>query len=91
MKFNVTKPIDMMSNPEEMLPKVIEKFQSKFYGEKKDQSYYHLIIEGEIPRHICDDVERIYRDAGWGKVSCTTSSENGERRGLTGLRLWVEK
>jgi len=45
-----------------------------------------LAVVGEI--QFCNKVEKIYKEAGWRSVVCKTSSENGERPGLTGLRLY---
>lgn len=66
----------------------VSKFEEKFVKEEKDQEYYHLVIVNEYNRQTCDEVEKIYSQAGWSKVKCTTSSEKGERGGLTGLQLY---
>ena len=55
--------------------------------ENDDSNYYHLVIVGEFNRAICDEVEKQYTLVGWKDVKCRTSSENGERGGLTGLIL----
>ena len=54
-----------------------------------DDNYRHIIIRGEYPRHKLDLIETKYKQAGWAKAICMTSSENGERPGLTGLKLWA--
>jgi len=85
--MNVTKPQDMESGISK-LEEIITKFEEKFSKEEKDNDYYHLVIVGEYNRKICDKVEEIYLEAGWSDVRCRTSSENGERGGLTSLKLY---
>ncbi len=67
------------------LEEAVNKFETQF--KEKDQTYYHLVIEGEYNREVCDKIELLYLQAGWSDVICKTSTENGERGGLTGLRL----
>lgn len=52
------------------------------------QKYYHVVRVGELPRIVCDQIQNLYQQAGWVKAHCRTSSENGERGGLTGLQLF---
>lgn len=86
----VTKPENMRTKPTpEMVNDIVQIFEEKFKEEDKDQQYYHLVIRGEYPRSLLDEIEQIYLINGWSKVVCQTSSENGERPGLTGLQLWV--
>lgn len=83
--MNITKPHDMVSSKK--VEEAVSKFEEQFKKEEKDQEYYHLVIVGEYRRSICDEVQKIYTDIGWNNVTCRTSSENGERGGLTGLIL----
>ena len=87
-KVNVTTPKDMKSRTEELIWKAISEFESKWRQESKDRDHYHVVITGEYPREVCDQVQSIYKEAGWAKTLCKTSSENGERPGLTGLQVW---
>jgi hypothetical protein len=87
--MKITTPQDMNALTEEEIFKIISKFEEGFLLEEKGLSYYHLVISGEIPRKICDKIEEEYIKAGWSKAICKTSSENGERAGLTGLQLWA--
>lgn len=73
-----------------ILEAVLHKFEEQFKKEDKNQSYYHLVITGEYPRKVLDEVIKVYEEAGWTVRSCRTSSENGERPGLTGLQLQVK-
>ena len=66
----------------------VSKFEEQFKKDDKDQDYYHLVIVGEYNRDVCDEIKKTYIEAGWKRVNCRTSSENGERGGLTGLQLW---
>lgn len=87
--MKITKPNEMESGI--LLDSAIKKFEIEFSKEDKDQSYYHIVIEGEYNRHTCDKIESIYTNAGWNNVTCKTSSERGERGGLTGLQLYKNK
>ena len=86
-KMKITKPQEMTSGTSKV-EEAVSKFEEQFAKDEKDQQYYHLVIVGEYNRQTCDEVQRIYTEAGWAKVECRTSSENGERGGLTGLQLY---
>lgn len=87
--MRITKP-EAMTSGTSKVEEAVRKFETKFCDEEKDKQYYHLVISGEYNRTTCDKVEEIYSQAGWYNVKCQTSSENGERGGMTGLQLWVE-
>lgn len=86
-KVTVSTP-DSMQSGTSKVEEAINKFEKQFKKEDKDEEYYHMAIAGEYNRQVCDEIEKIYTDAGWKKVKCKTSSENGERGGLTSLQLW---
>ena len=86
-KKKVTTPKDMNTTTTNSVKQVVEKFELKLSKQDKGNSYYHLVITGEYNRATLDEVEKIYKDAGWIGVKCKTSTENGERGGLTGLQL----
>lgn len=71
------------------LNKVIDEFHDKLLLCDKGSSHYHVVIRGEYPRIICNKIEALYANAGWATVICKTSSESGERPGLTGLQLII--
>ena len=85
--MNITKPSEMTSGTSKF-EDAVNRFEEQFKKEDKGQNYYHLVIVGEYNRDVCDEIQRTYTEAGWKKVNCRTSSENGERGGLTGLQLW---
>ena len=73
---------------------LIEKFNEKLQQEivsSIEDRYFHVIIQGEYKRVDLDEVEKRFKEAGWTQVICRTSSENGERGGFTGLKLWNDK
>lgn len=84
--MNITSPKEMESSkkPHDALIA----FEDKLMEEVGGQSFYHIVIIGEYPRNICDEIERLYIEEGWQKAVCRTSSENGERGVLTGLKLY---
>ncbi len=85
--MNITKPEQMTSGTSKV-EEAVSKFEEQFAKYEKDDKYYHLVIVGEYNRQTCDEIERIYTEAGWSKVICSTSSEKGERGGLTGIQLY---
>lgn len=85
--MNITKPQEMTSGTSKV-EELVSEFEKELSKKEKDQEYYHLVVDGEYNRKTCDEVERIYEEAGWWRVKCSTSSENGERGGLTGLQLF---
>ena len=85
--MKITKPSDMKGDLLKF-EEAVEKFEEKFKLEGKNQNYYHLVISGEYNRVVCDKIQLLYTKAGWKDVKCRTSSENGERPGLTGLMLY---
>jgi hypothetical protein len=85
--MNITSPQEMTSGTSKV-EEAVSKFEEQFAKDEKDREFYHLVIVGEYNRQTCDEVEKIYSQAGWSRVKCRTSSENGERGGLTGLQLY---
>ena len=84
--MKVTRPSDVSSKTDK-LQELIAKFEIVFEEDQKDMNHYHLVVYGEYNRDTCDKVVNIYSEAGWRNVKCRTSSESGERPGLTGLHL----
>jgi len=87
--IKVTKPQQMKGDLSD-LDKAIMAFEQELLKEDKGQTYYHLVIDWELNKVTCKEIERLYRDAGWMNVYCQTSSEKNERAGLTGLKLSTE-
>lgn len=86
MTTTITTPNQMGSGTSK-LNEALQKFEAEFAKNEKDEDFYHLVIVGEYNRDVCDEIQNLYTNAGWKNVVCKTSSENGERGGLTGLRL----
>lgn len=86
--MNVKTPSDMKADLTQ-LEKAIKDFEAQWARELKGQRKYHLVITGELNKETCNEVAKIYTAAGWKFVGCKTSSDNGERAGLTGLTLEV--
>ena len=85
--MKISKPSDITSGTS-LLEEAISKFEEELRNDDKDENYYHLVIIGEYNREVCDEIQKLYLEAGWAKTICKTSSEKGERGGLTGLQLW---
>lgn len=84
--MKVSRP-DMIGSGDSKLTEAVEKFEEELAQEDQDQDYFFLVIVGEYNRDVCNKIEELYTQAGWKEVSCKTSSENGERPGLTGLKF----
>ena len=87
MDIKLTSPEDMAPDLSE-LEKAIKVFEDKFKDEPKGQPHYHLIYDGELNKEVCSKIASMYMKAGWRTAICKTSSDNGERPGLTGLQLY---
>jgi len=85
--MNISTPKQMTSGTSKV-EEAVSKFELQFAKDEKDLEYYHLVIVGEYNRQTCDEIEKKYSEGGWNHVKCRTSSENGERGGLTGLQLY---
>lgn len=85
--MRIITPSEMESDASK-LEEAVDKFNEQLKKEDKDEDYYFLAIDGEYNREVCDKIQRLYTDAGWLEAKCKTSSEKGERGGLTGLQLW---
>lgn len=48
----------------------------------------HIILDKEYPMIVRDMIVERYKEAGWRTVTHRTSSENGERPGLTGFTFY---
>lgn len=86
--MEVTTPEQMNIDDSTLLKELIGLFEEELKASEKGQDSYSIVVYGEYPKPICNKVEKIYKEAGWRSVVCKTSSENGERPGLTGLRLY---
>lgn len=87
MKKKVTSPQELTGDLSK-LDEAISLFEAELRkGNPEIETRFHLIARGEFNRKVCDQVEKLYTEAGWTDVKCRTSSENGERGGLTGLIL----
>ena len=47
------------------------------------QNKREVIIYGEYSKEARNEASKLYKEAGWKEVEHKTSSENGERPGLT--------
>ena len=90
--MKITSPEDMLLNVSDKVEEAVAKFEEAFKEKEveKGNNYYFLVIDKEYNRAICDEIEKLYLNAGWGNAICRPSSEGGERPGLTGLKLWVK-
>ena len=83
--MKLTSPSDMEPSVEET-EVALSAFEKEFEKQPRGLKYYHLVIAGELNKPTCDAVAKEYQKLGW-IAKCRTSSENGERAGLTGLIL----
>ena len=84
--MKITTPEDKKADLSELDAAVLE-FEILLKAENNGQDYYHLVITRELNKEVCRAIGGLYRKAGWRIAQCKTSSEGGERPGLTGLQL----
>ena len=51
-------------------------------------NYFHIIIQGEFTKGVQDKLNVNVKEFGWKGVECTNTSENNERAGLMGIKLY---
>ena len=67
-------------NLEALIDKSIRSFHKWYPWEE-------AIIDGELSIEVRNKISQKYKDAGWDYVYHRTSSENGERPGLTSFKF----
>lgn len=82
-EIHITSPDEMEIN---ILP-YVKLFEEKLLKSDPGQDIYSLVIPGEIPLSVRGSIISMYETAGWKTAEIRTSSENGERPGLTRLTL----
>ena len=78
------KDIEIESTNFEELESKIDDSIKRFHGWF---SWEEAIIEGEYPLEVRNKIAKKYKENGWSFVYHRTSSENGERAGLTCFRF----
>lgn len=58
---------------------------------EKDNKYFNFSFPGHLSQKTKEKIIQIYMDAGWGKVECTNSEEQGERPGMCGVTLYMNE
>lgn len=67
----------------------IEQIEDEFAEDTPDYGdHIRIIIVGEYTTDVRNEVARQYRKRGWSEVTHVTSSENGERPGLTSFMFY---
>lgn len=72
-----------------IIDKVNKELES--YASHPTYSWVELIIDGDYSTTVRNEVAKDFVAAGWKKVYHHTSSENGERSGLTSFILLTEE
>lgn len=83
-------PMDMLFQEVNMkeIEYDIDNSMKSFHGWR---SFEQAIIDGEYPVEVRNIISTMYVKAGWNYVYHKTSSENGERPGLTQFYFSVKK
>lgn len=84
-------PTDLVSSVEQNIDD-IDDIIAKIDAEiAENHLWYNMfdfaILTREYPKHLRDEIAQKYRDSGWDFVEHRTSSELGERPGLTEFRF----
>lgn len=72
------------------LDELEQKIDSKIISFHGWYPWEEAIIEGELPLDIRNQIALRYKNAGWNYVYHRTSSEGGERPGLTSFKFSKE-
>ena len=72
--IKVTTPQDKREK-EHVLNDALKKFEQVLRKQENGKDCYYAQIEGELSRMVCNDIEKIYMDAGWKNVTCKTTTE----------------
>jgi hypothetical protein len=75
---------------EDLKDKVITLIEKEFDNDSDMNygSHVHIVIRDEYPTEVRDEVVEDYMKRGWSDVKHQTSTENGERGGLTGFKFY---
>ena len=68
MKMKVTTPEDMVSDTT-LLEELVQKIEIELSMKSMNRNQYTLDFVGDYPPEVCEEAMKIYRDAGWSKVS----------------------
>lgn len=60
------------------------------YGGKTSPTYWDIVIPGEATERDKKQITDLYKEVGWDTVVVTNSSENGERSGISSVKLYGE-
>lgn len=97
MKYTTPKEVDKITieRDSEIIHGLIEEnFENddfEIMGDGTAIKYVDMSIKGEFPRDARIIVSSSYIANGWGKVIMKGTSENNERAGLTGVKLYFNK
>lgn len=91
----LTTPMEISEKSNVIVEEIIDKIETEFQNISKEnlKEFYEtgfitVIIGGEYTPALRDKIANKYmHDAGWQQITHTTSSENGERGGLTRFKF----
>lgn len=91
--YGLSSPEDIrMMDIKERIQLLISEIESKFRNKEflKVSESINISISGEkYSKDVRDAVCELYVRKGWTEVTNQTSSENGERPGLTGFKFYI--
>ena len=77
---------DLPSKAEEIIEKIEKELKNE--TDLVFQDRVEIVIDGEYSNRDREEAVRKYISVGWSSVAHRTSSENGERSGLTRFKLY---
>ena len=85
-------PKDVVGFDKKAVKEIVEKIDEKlrFAGECRNSEWFDVILPNEYREDLRNSVAKEYIDAGWDMVVHQTSTENGERPGITYFAFLTE-
>lgn len=85
-------PKDVVGFDKKAVKEIVEKIDEKlrFEGECRNSEWFDVILPNEYREDLRNAVAKEYIDAGWDMVVHQTSTENGERPGITYFAFLTE-
>lgn len=85
------KPEEIEKLKEYDLDKIEEKIDESIKSYHGWYPWEEAILDEEYPLHVRDALAKRYKDNGWKFVYHVTTSETGEKSGLTSFKFSMEK
>ena len=86
-------PKDLVGFDENIIDNLVKQIDEKLKlaSEHRFYKWFEVTIAGEYPAEVRNEIASRYIDAGWSTIFHQTTTENGERPGLTYFAFLTEE